>query len=78
MEGTLDIQRDHVAVLGAAMRLLEPHGRLLFSTNRRGFRLDTQALEDVVVRDVTDGSFDPDFNRKPVPHRLYLLQHIES
>ncbi len=48
---------------------------MLFSTNRRGFRLDAGALADLEISDLTEQSIDPDFNRKPVPHRLYRIRH---
>ena len=47
MEGTFDVQRDHPALLRQTLHLLAPDGELLFSTNRRGFRLapDGQPFE---------------------------------
>ncbi|MBP6382945.1 MAG: class I SAM-dependent methyltransferase, partial [Pseudomonadales bacterium] len=75
MDETLDVQRDHVALVRAALRVLERDGTLLFSTNRRGFRLDVEALADLEVADLTAQSIDPDFNRKPVPHRLYRIRY---
>ncbi|MBK6277615.1 MAG: bifunctional 23S rRNA (guanine(2069)-N(7))-methyltransferase RlmK/23S rRNA (guanine(2445)-N(2))-methyltransferase RlmL [Gammaproteobacteria bacterium] len=75
MEETLDVQRDHVALIRAALRVLEREGTLLFSTNRRGFRLDAGALADLEISDLTEQSIDPDFNRKPVPHRLYRIRY---
>ncbi len=74
MEDTLDVQRDHVMLIRAALVLLERGGSLLFSTNRRGFRLDTVALGDLAISDLSEQSRDPDFNRKPLPHRLYLIR----
>ena len=75
MDDTLDVQRDHVALIRAALRVLERDGTLLFSTNRRSFRLDAEALGDLEVSDLTEQSIDPDFNRKPVPHRLFRIRH---
>jgi 23S rRNA (guanine2445-N2)-methyltransferase / 23S rRNA (guanine2069-N7)-methyltransferase len=75
MAGTLDVQRDHVWLIRGALRQLAPEGQLYFSTNRRGFHLDSAALEDVQVRDITDASIDPDFRGGSPPHRLYLLSH---
>ena len=74
MEDTLDVQRDHVMLIRAALALLESGGSLLFSTNRRGFRLDAAALGDLRISDLSEQSRDPDFNRKPLPHRLFLLR----
>ena len=78
MDETLDVQRDHVALVRAALRVLEPDGTLLFSTNRRGFRLDAAALADLAIEDLTEASIDPDFNRKPVPHRLFRIRKARA
>jgi len=78
MQDTLDVQRDHVALVRSCMRVLAPGGTLLFSTNRRGFRLDTAALAAYALGDITEHSCDPDFTRKPVPHRLYRICHKDQ
>lgn len=74
MDDTLDVQRDHVALIRAAVGVLAADGQLLFSTNRRGFRLDAAALADLAVEDLTARSIDPDFAREPPPHRLYSIR----
>ena len=47
MTDTLDIQRDHVALINAAMRLLNPDGVLYFSTNFRQFKLDPELKKNI-------------------------------
>jgi 23S rRNA (guanine2445-N2)-methyltransferase / 23S rRNA (guanine2069-N7)-methyltransferase len=74
MRVTLDVQRDHVVLLRAAMQRLAPGGILLFSTNRHGFRLDREALSGLAVEDLSEASVDPDFPRRPLPHRLYRIE----
>lgn len=74
MRATLDVQRDHVALIRAAVRVLADDGLLLFSTNRRGFRLDGEALAGMEVQDLTARSIDTDFTREPPPHRLYAIR----
>jgi 23S rRNA (guanine2445-N2)-methyltransferase / 23S rRNA (guanine2069-N7)-methyltransferase len=74
MEQTLDVQRDHVALIRAALGVLERDGTLLFSTNRHGFRLDEGSLAGLSVVDLTEQSLDPDFRRTPPPHRLYRIR----
>jgi 23S rRNA (cytosine1962-C5)-methyltransferase len=44
MQGILDVQQDHVALIEGAMRLLHVDGRLFFSTNLRSFVLDDAML----------------------------------
>ena len=73
MRGTLDVQRDHVALLRAAVRLLLPDGVLLFSNNDRRFRMDREALEGLVVEDITRRTIPPDFARNPRVHNTWRI-----
>lgn len=75
MSGTFDVQRDHVALLHSAATLLAPGGTLVFSANRRGFRLDADALAPLQIRDWTRASIAPDFSRPAAPHRCWMLRH---
>jgi 23S rRNA (guanine2445-N2)-methyltransferase / 23S rRNA (guanine2069-N7)-methyltransferase len=73
MEETLDVQRDHVELIRNAAALLAPGGTLYFSTNRRGFKLDTAALAAWSAEDITVQTLDEDFRRPPPPHRCWKL-----
>ena len=44
MNGTLDIQRDHVRLISDCLALLEPGGELFFSTNMRTFSFGRQEV----------------------------------
>ncbi|MGB0721971.1 MAG: bifunctional 23S rRNA (guanine(2069)-N(7))-methyltransferase RlmK/23S rRNA (guanine(2445)-N(2))-methyltransferase RlmL [Gammaproteobacteria bacterium] len=74
MEGVLDVQRDHVALIRAAMDVLNPGGCLVFSNNFRRFRLDAEALSDLVVADITRTSLDEDFKRNPRIHQCWTIE----
>jgi len=74
MDGTLDVQRDHVEMLHNAARLLSPQGVLYFSTNRKRFKLDQEALADLDISDITAQTLDEDFKRPPVPHRCWAIR----
>ena len=65
MDHTLDIRRDHVELIRQAMSLLAGDGLLLFSTNARGFKLDTESLRAYAMRDITGITTSEDFRRKP-------------
>ncbi len=78
MRETLDIQRDHAGLIGAVLRLLAEEGLLLFSTNRRGFRLDPALEQRVAVRDITRDTIDEDFRRRPRIHRCWEIRHPEA
>ena len=71
-EKTLDIQRDHFALIDACARWLAPQGYIYFSNNLRGFSLDELVNERYLVEDLTRSSVDADFDRKP-PHVLFKL-----
>jgi 23S rRNA (guanine2445-N2)-methyltransferase / 23S rRNA (guanine2069-N7)-methyltransferase len=78
MEGTLDVQRDHVALIEAAARVLAPGGTLIFSTNFRKFKLDEEALTSrgLVAEDITASTIPPDFARNPRIHRCFLVRRV--
>jgi len=73
MQGTLDIQRDHVPMIRQAMALLRKGGRLVFSNNLQRFKLDTEALADLVIEDVSKASIPKDFSRNPRIHQCWTL-----
>jgi 23S rRNA (guanine2445-N2)-methyltransferase / 23S rRNA (guanine2069-N7)-methyltransferase len=73
MQGTFDVQRDHVELIKHAANLLSPDGTLVFSCNRKGFRLDQDALTDLDCTDWTRPSLPPDFSRPGLPHRCWML-----
>jgi 23S rRNA (guanine2445-N2)-methyltransferase / 23S rRNA (guanine2069-N7)-methyltransferase len=74
MEGILDIQRDHVALIRRCMELLNAGGKLYFSTNLRSFKLDLAALDDLAVDDMSASTIDPDFARNAKIHRCFLIR----
>jgi len=74
MQGTFDVQRDHPELLQAALQRLAPDGTLVFSCNRRGFRLDRGALPGVAITDWTQPSLPPDFARPRPPHQCFMLR----
>ncbi|HTP38988.1 MAG TPA: bifunctional 23S rRNA (guanine(2069)-N(7))-methyltransferase RlmK/23S rRNA (guanine(2445)-N(2))-methyltransferase RlmL [Steroidobacteraceae bacterium] len=73
MQGVLDVQRDHAALIGECMRLLAPGGRLLFSTNAQRFRLDPGVAERWQVEDRTRSSIPFDFERNPRIHSCFEI-----
>lgn len=74
-DNVLDIQRDHATLIGNAMRLLEPGGLLIFSTNRRRFRLDDSLAKRFMLEDYSARSFDRDFERSQDMHQVWLIRH---
>lgn len=71
MENTWDVQRDHGALLRAIETRLRPGGIVLFSTNARRFKLDTD-LGGLVAEEITKKTTSPDFERRPL-HRAWRM-----
>ncbi|NDY95591.1 bifunctional 23S rRNA (guanine(2069)-N(7))-methyltransferase RlmK/23S rRNA (guanine(2445)-N(2))-methyltransferase RlmL [Wenzhouxiangella limi] len=74
MDDTLDIQRDHVALITDAMDLLKPEGTLIFSTNLRKFRLDPSLATRYAVEDRTAWSIPKDFQRNQRIHQCWFMR----
>ncbi|MEO0420820.1 MAG: bifunctional 23S rRNA (guanine(2069)-N(7))-methyltransferase RlmK/23S rRNA (guanine(2445)-N(2))-methyltransferase RlmL [Pseudomonadota bacterium] len=81
VEGTFDVQRDHVELLRRALALLRQGGTLLFSNNLRGFKFDQAAVaaalgpqHEVVIDDLTRESIPTDFARNPRIHHCWRLR----
>jgi 23S rRNA (guanine2445-N2)-methyltransferase / 23S rRNA (guanine2069-N7)-methyltransferase len=72
METILDIKRDHADLIDKVMALLDEQGVLIFSCNTRNFKLDSDALSDYVMRDITKPTTSEDFRRKPA-HKCWCL-----
>lgn len=73
MEDTLDVQRDHAALIAGTAALLEPGGVLIFSTNLRRFKLDREALAGLLVEDITRKTIPKDFERDPKIHQCFHI-----
>ena len=75
MQTSFDVQRDHAELLEAALARLAATGTLYFSTNRRRFRLDPALQARFACEDITAQTLDPDFPRRPPPHRCWRFRH---
>lgn len=73
MQGVLDVQRDHVALIGHCMQRLAPGGALIFSTNAQRFKLDAALAERWRVVDLSARTLPFDFQGNPRIHRCYEI-----
>lgn len=78
MDNTLDVQRDHVQLIDAAMHLLAPKGILYFSTNLRHFKLSPTVGEQYQVKDISATTLDIDFKRNQRIHHCFTIQNIQK
>ncbi|MGB8144816.1 MAG: class I SAM-dependent methyltransferase, partial [Chromatiaceae bacterium] len=77
MTATLDVQRDQVALIQDALRLLEPGGILIFSNNLRRFQLDREALDSwgaLEITNITAATLPKDFARNPRIHNVWRIE----
>ena len=74
MDGVLDVQRDHVGMIRRSLKLLRPTGRLVFSTNYTRFKLDSEALTDLAIEDISAATIPKDFERHARIHRCFMVQ----
>jgi 23S rRNA (guanine2445-N2)-methyltransferase / 23S rRNA (guanine2069-N7)-methyltransferase len=78
MQQTLDLLRDHEHLIEQSMRLLESDGLLLFSTNKKGFKLADSLSSRYTIKDITRETIPEDFKRRPGIHRCWEIHHTEK
>jgi 23S rRNA (guanine2445-N2)-methyltransferase / 23S rRNA (guanine2069-N7)-methyltransferase len=74
MEGVLDVDRDHPALIDGCARLLAPGGLIVFSTNSQRFRLDESLMQRYAVVDISTKTLPHDFERNPRIHRCFEVR----
>ena len=74
MQGTLDIQRDHVGLIRMALHRLLPNGKLYFSTHLRSFKVDPSIHEFAEIENISRKTLDIDFKRDAKMHQCFVIQ----
>jgi 23S rRNA (guanine2069-N7)-methyltransferase / 23S rRNA (guanine2445-N2)-methyltransferase len=74
MEGVLDVERDHPALIDGCAQLLAPAGLIVFSTNAQRFRLEESLSARYEIRDVSAAMLPKDFERNPRIHKCYEVR----
>ncbi|WP_392559583.1 bifunctional 23S rRNA (guanine(2069)-N(7))-methyltransferase RlmK/23S rRNA (guanine(2445)-N(2))-methyltransferase RlmL [Orbus mooreae] len=76
MSDTFDVQRDHLELMKNLKRLLRPNGVIMFSNNRRGFKLDYDGLRELGLsaKDITQQTISLDFKRNKQIHCCFLIK----
>ncbi|MBK8196076.1 MAG: class I SAM-dependent methyltransferase [Lewinellaceae bacterium] len=72
MEGTLDIQRDHVLLLNRVLRFCSPGGVVYFSTNNRRFKIWEEEIRAAEIRDISRQTVPEDFRNKKI-HQCFRI-----
>ncbi|MBM33356.1 MULTISPECIES: bifunctional 23S rRNA (guanine(2069)-N(7))-methyltransferase RlmK/23S rRNA (guanine(2445)-N(2))-methyltransferase RlmL [unclassified Arsukibacterium] len=75
MEDNWDVQRDHVSLLNMLVGRLNPGGKVIFSNNKRRFKIDKAALEEAgwQIKDISAATLPEDFKRNPNIHVCFEL-----
>lgn len=73
MEEIFDVQKDHVQLIRNAAVLLAPGGTLYFSTNFRRFKMDQEALTDLIIEDISRKMIPEDFARDAKIHYCWRI-----
>ncbi len=75
MEDSFDVQRDHVALITDALNSLNPQGELIFTNNKRNFKIDFAAMAELglIVKELTALTRDKDFARNKHIHNSWSL-----
>ena len=77
MEGTFDVQRDHVQLLKKTASRLTENGTLIFSNNRRHFKMDHEALADLKIENISKKTLPIDFERNPRIHNCWKITRLK-
>ncbi|CAG9414929.1 Ribosomal RNA large subunit methyltransferase K/L [Providencia alcalifaciens] len=79
MDGTFDVQRDHVQLITNLKRMLRRGGTVMFSNNKRGFKMDLEALTELGLKaqEITAKTLSEDFARNRQIHNCWLISHAE-
>ncbi|WP_173633639.1 bifunctional 23S rRNA (guanine(2069)-N(7))-methyltransferase RlmK/23S rRNA (guanine(2445)-N(2))-methyltransferase RlmL [Paramixta manurensis] len=77
MEASFDVQRDHLALMKDLKRLLRKGGTLMFSNNKRGFKIDQEGLQalGLTAQEITSKTVSQDFARNRQIHNCWLITH---
>jgi len=69
----LDVQRDHVALIQSAARVLNRGGIILFSTNYHKFKMDAEGLKGFLLTDLSRATLPPDFEKGARMHHFWKI-----
>jgi len=75
MASNFDVLRDQTKLIEQTMDRLDQQGTLIFSNNRRKFKLDSGLNERYQVTDITRKTMPKDFVRQPPIHQCWQIQH---
>lgn len=80
MEDSWDVQRDHIKLMTQLKRILMADGIIVFSNNKRGFKMDFEGLAELGLQaeNISHKTLPLDFERNPQIHNCWIISHIEN
>ncbi|MEH0690366.1 bifunctional 23S rRNA (guanine(2069)-N(7))-methyltransferase RlmK/23S rRNA (guanine(2445)-N(2))-methyltransferase RlmL [Vibrio cholerae] len=77
MEQSFDVQRDHIQLMSQLKRLLRTDGTIVFSNNKRHFKMDNDALSELGLeaKNISHQTLPMDFARNKQIHNCWLITH---
>ena len=75
MEDSWDVQRDHIKLMTNLKRILRSNGTIVFSNNKRGFKMDFAKLEELGLSavEISHKTLPLDFERNKQIHNCWLV-----
>nr|WP_311463328.1 bifunctional 23S rRNA (guanine(2069)-N(7))-methyltransferase RlmK/23S rRNA (guanine(2445)-N(2))-methyltransferase RlmL [uncultured Aggregatibacter sp.] len=75
MEDSWDVQRDHIKLMTNLKCILRPNGTIVFSNNKRGFKMDFAKLEELALSavEISHKTLPLDFERNKQIHNCWLV-----
>ncbi|EXI61275.1 23S rRNA methyltransferase [Mannheimia granulomatis] len=78
MENSWDVQRDHIELMKQLKRILTADGTIVFSNNKRGFKMDFDGLSALGLQaeNISHKTLPLDFERNPQIHNCWIVKHL--
>ncbi|MCK3658770.1 23S rRNA (guanine(2445)-N(2))/(guanine(2069)-N(7))-methyltransferase [Pasteurellaceae bacterium Pebbles2] len=75
MEDSWDVQRDHIKLMQNLKRILRQNGTIIFSNNKRGFKMDFERLAELGLSavEISHKTLPLDFERNKQIHNCWLV-----
>ena len=79
MSQTFDVQRDHLALLVKLKGLLTKEGTIVFSNNKRHFKMDLDGLTELGLqaKNISSQTLPMDFQRNKQIHNCWIITHAD-
>ncbi len=79
MEESWDVQRDHIKLMTQLKRILTADGTIVFSNNKRGFKMDFDGLAALGLQaeNISHKTLPLDFERNPQIHNCWMIKNAE-